>query len=149
MSIIAEYYRLSEFALASYSALYYGISDDAYLDALKRGVDGMSQTQAETFARNWRVIDQLPNTDSGFSATVFQSIDDNNSYVLSIRGTETSIIDGVIDWSTNLGDIGADGVAIAQAIDLFNYYQRLTAKQRRILGTSMISEVKRKTEISL
>ncbi|SEA82077.1 Ca2+-binding protein, RTX toxin-related [Desulfuromusa kysingii] len=129
MNTITEYYRQSELALASYSTLYYGISDDAYLDALKRGVDGMSQTQAETFASNWRVIDQLPNTAEGFSATVFQSIDDN-SYVLSIRGTETSTIkDGLIDWSTNFGDIGADGIAIAQAIDLFNYYQRLTVRQ--------------------
>lgn len=119
MSTITEYYRQAELALASYSTLYYGISDDTYIDALKRGSKGMTQVQAQTFASNWRVIDQQPNTDSGFSATVFQNIDDN-SYVLSIRGTETSIIDGAIDWSTNLGDIGGDGLAIAQAIDLFN-----------------------------
>lgn len=123
---IYDYFMYSELALAAYSDLDEGPPD---IDALRRGIDGMSLTQAQTFASHWRVIDQLQNTIEGFSATAFQSIDDN-SYVLSIRGTEISTIkDGLVDWSTNLGDIAADGIAIAQAIDLFNYYQRLTVRQ--------------------
>ena len=129
MSMISELFKYSELALATYADLSVGILDDVAIVALQDGGKGMSLTQAQTFASHWRVIDQLPNTAEGFAATVFQSIDDN-SYVLSIRGTETSTIkDGAIDWSTNLGDIGADGVAIEQAIDLFNYYQRLIVRQ--------------------
>jgi len=129
MSTINDYYIFGEIAAASYSELYEGMTNAELISALKHDGKGMPQTQAEHFASNWRVIDQLPNTSTGFSATVFQSIDDG-SYVLSIRGTETSPIkDGAIDWSTNFGDIGGDGIAIAQAIDLFNYYQRLTARQ--------------------
>ncbi|SEA84724.1 hypothetical protein SAMN05660420_03395 [Desulfuromusa kysingii] len=129
MSTISDYYKYAELSWASYVDLSSGMAPQDYIDALMHEDDGMSLTQAQTFASHWRVIDQLPNTAEGFSATVFQSVDDN-SYVLSIRGTETSTIkDGLIDWSTNFGDIGADGIAIAQAIDLFNYYQRLTVRQ--------------------
>ena len=38
---------------------------------------GFSPQQAVDFVSHWRVIDHLPNQDSGFSATLFQRIDND------------------------------------------------------------------------
>ncbi len=80
-----------------------------------------SQAQAVAFAAEWSVVSQQPNTVSGFSATVFKN-NVTGEYVFAACGTEPK---SPFDWATNLGDIGADGIAISQGIDMFNYYQRL------------------------
>ncbi|MEW8069072.1 MAG: hypothetical protein AB2792_10850 [Candidatus Thiodiazotropha sp.] len=83
-----------------------------------------SLTQAADFVTHWRVAHHLPNTSTGFSATIFESLDNPGEYVFAIRGTEPG------HWPTDvvltdIADIGADGIALNQAIDLYNYYQRL------------------------
>ncbi|MES9991037.1 MAG: hypothetical protein ABW098_03750 [Candidatus Thiodiazotropha sp.] len=50
--------------------------------------DGFSPTQADDFITHWRVAHHLPNTSTGFSATVFESLDSPGKYVFAIRGTE-------------------------------------------------------------
>jgi len=79
-----------------------------------------SLTQATELADHWNVITHQPNTDSGFSSTLFRNADDGG-YVLAIRGTEG------INWEdlleTDFGDIAIDGIAIDQIIDLYNEMQ--------------------------
>ncbi|MGB3210182.1 MAG: hypothetical protein WBB19_05710 [Desulforhopalus sp.] len=81
----------------------------------------MSETQAIAFANKYKVVDQYTDPESGFSGTVFQ--DTSGKIFMAIRGTEGLTALG--DWSTNFGDIGADGIAIEQGIAMYNWYQRL------------------------
>ncbi len=65
------------------------------------------------------------NDETGFSATTFRQ---GNKIVLAIRGTEAGLDQVWQDWiSTNFIGIGIYGVAVDQAISLFNYIQRLRA----------------------
>ena len=142
MSVIPTYYENSELSFAAYSSLYSGMSKNDYIEALKDINKGMSQSQAEQFVDNWAVIDQQPNTQNGFSATVFERLDESGigtgEFTLAIRGTEASLI----DWDdTSLDDIGGNGIAIKQAIDLFNYYQRLTATSSNVIQYEYHEEV--------
>ena len=67
----------------------------------------MSESQATTFLTHWTPVDQLPNTTSGFSATVFQSKDNPDNFVIAIRGTEAiSTWSGLNDWHENLSGVG-------------------------------------------
>jgi len=86
-----------------------------------------SDTQATDFVDHWSVVvgSHQPDMPSGFSATLFKGIGDNNElageYVLAIRGTA-----GAVDLLADGGDIILDGLAVDQIIDLYNYLQRLT-----------------------
>ena len=59
----------------------------------------LSTPQATDLANHWEVAAHQPDTDSGFSATLFRSLE-NGEYVLACRG-----IAGGSDISTELGDI--------------------------------------------
>ncbi|MCU7873335.1 MAG: hypothetical protein KZQ91_11370 [Candidatus Thiodiazotropha sp. (ex Lucinoma borealis)] len=87
---------------------------------------GFSQTQAEDFVSHWRVARHIPNTPTGFSATVFESLDNPGEFVFTMRDTEATAQWGTDITLADIADIGADGIALHHAIDLFNYYQRLT-----------------------
>jgi len=112
---------------ASYSDFSTIDSDD---DVIKALIDeSFSPTQAAEFVSHWRVADHIPNTSSGFSATVFERKDNLGQYTLAIRGTEP-----FTQWITDLtladiADVGADGIALNQAIDLYNYYQQLITEK--------------------
>ncbi|MCU7937272.1 MAG: hypothetical protein KZQ99_20825 [Candidatus Thiodiazotropha sp. (ex Dulcina madagascariensis)] len=89
---------------------------------------GFSLTQATEFTDKWELIHHQPDTDSGFSATLFKSTDSSASqpYVLAIRGTEQPLQDLLI---TDGFDIVADGLALDQIVDLWNYWKRLITPQ--------------------
>ena len=99
-------------------------SDSRVTDALTKL--GFSETQAAEFVSKWRFVDHLPNTPTGFSATLFERIENPGELVFAIRGTEPSAQWGTDITLADIADIGADGIALNQAIDLMNYYQRLT-----------------------
>lgn len=123
-SAINQYYQNAELAVAAYADnLSPGMANNLYVRALTDV--GMSEIQAQQFATTYEIVNQLPNTSSGFSATVFKK---NGEYILAIRGTEGSIFSGANDWLGNVGDIGVKGIAVSQALDLFNYFQDLTAQ---------------------
>ena len=92
-----------------------------------------TQAAAEEFVKNWKVVDQFTSpvpggVDTGFSATVFERLDPatgqgTGKMYFAVRGSEGNFTDWV---NTNFGDIGADGIAIKQGIDMYNYYLRLT-----------------------
>jgi hypothetical protein len=100
MNIVETLHVQSELALAAYANLPSGILDDAYEDALIAA--GMSQLQAEEFARNWKIVDQYTDFETGASATVFQNKADGKTY-LAVRGTELDMGDFSADYLLSVG----------------------------------------------
>ena len=83
-----------------------------------------SPIQATDFVTHWRVINQSPPLGllgSGFSATVFESLDHPGQYSLSIAGSTS-----LTDFNADALLIATDGVAVSQLVDLYNYWQSLT-----------------------
>ena len=130
---IEKLYLQAELAQAAYALdLFPGVPDTKKLTA---STCGMTETQAEAFAKQWIVIDQYtepPLTGSGFSATVFQYIGKdigdlkNGQYVFAVRGTEPSgsqLIDDLLD--ADFANIGYEGFSLKQALDLYNYQKSL------------------------
>ena len=83
-------------------------------------------TEAAAFAAQWKVVDHLSNTTTGFSGTLFQSRSDPNELVLSIRSTE--FIDDTLRDSvaTNGMEIKEFGWAFGQISDMEAWYAQLT-----------------------
>jgi|CXWL01.1.fsa_nt_gi hypothetical protein len=119
MSTIQNLFQQAQLAEAAYAD--FSDPTKTIFDALTTGNGKFSQAQATAFINEWEVVSQQPNTGKGFSGTVFQNIA-TGEYVFAARGSEANLT----DWGpTNLGDIGSDGIAISQGLDMFNYYQRL------------------------
>jgi Ca2+-binding RTX toxin-like protein len=129
MATITEYFDQGHLSEAAYvEGLQSGwigggtdIDPSGYALQLMDEGNRMSKTQAIAFANNYKVIDQYTDSRSGFSGTVFQ--DQSDQVYIAIRGTEPFAFG--TDWRTNIGDIGADGIAIDQGIAMYNWYQRL------------------------
>jgi hypothetical protein len=132
MSTIQDLFQQAQLAEAAYADLSGAIGNqDKLLTALnvanKDQYDGsFSLAQATAFVAEWSVVDQYTAsgffglTDgSGFSATLFKN--KSGEYSLSMRGTA-----GLTDLSADAGDILADGVALDQIVDMYNYWQCLT-----------------------
>ncbi|HNI74602.1 MAG TPA: hypothetical protein PLX65_13935, partial [Accumulibacter sp.] len=79
-----------------------------------------SIAQATAFANMWEVVDHIPDTAAGFSATIFRNIQ-TGAYSLAIRGSTD-----FADFSADAALIAVDGIAIRQVVDLYNYWQRAT-----------------------
>ncbi|MDB2705254.1 hypothetical protein N9Y67_01795, partial [Pseudomonadota bacterium] len=127
-TVVNNYFENAQLAQAAYAILDKDLVSDSvnYIAKLKEDKANFSASQAAQFASQYSVIDDQQNTDDGFSATLFK--DTAGTYTLAIRGTEPPPSLGVIKdlFLTDFGDIGGDGIALKQAVDLFNYYQLLT-----------------------
>ncbi len=127
MATISEYFEQARLSEAAYSEglesgwLGGGTEQKPSRYTLQLIDGGMSKTQAIDFANKYKVIDQYTDTESGFSGTVFE--DTSGKIFMVIRGTEQTAF--TTDWPTNIADIGSDGIAIDQAIAMYNWYQRL------------------------
>lgn len=99
-----------------------------------------SYIQVADFITRWRVADHQPNTPSGFSATIFESLLIPGEYVFAIRGTEPTAQLSTDIILADIADIGADGIALNQAVDLFNYYQRLTTQTDQLVTQYKVYE---------
>ena len=137
MTSFRDYFQSAELAVAAYANLLSGMSSIQLVQALTQ-VAGMSNRQAREFlgvddnnqkiaGKGYELIAHLPNTGSGFSATIFKHQD---QYFLAIRGTEglSRPFSSANDWLTNFTEIAVKGIAIRQSLDLFNYLQDLTAR---------------------
>jgi hypothetical protein len=141
MTNTTKLFALAQLAEASYAEFDKFSGDAIYSDTEIRNAlinlqeDGdynFSDTQATTFADNWRVVHHQQNLTSGFSATLFEYIgnDPNSGFtagelVYAPRGTE-----GVFSldlWVADLGDIVTDGLALDQIVDMYNDWKRVTA----------------------
>jgi len=89
----------------------------------EKGAAKFTDKEADEFVSQYMLIDQQPNTGSGFSAALFKDIK-TNEYVLAIRGTEGIINKDLL--SADLADIGITGFANHQAVDLYRYWKMLT-----------------------
>ncbi|MCU7923332.1 MAG: hypothetical protein KZQ88_11635 [Candidatus Thiodiazotropha sp. (ex Dulcina madagascariensis)] len=123
--MIKPYYENALLSDASYAELD-GISNIELEDAL---IDsGFTPTQATDFVRHWRVADHQPDTTSGFSATVFERLDDarngTGEFTIAMRGTM-----GLVDIGEDIFNLAAQGVAREQAFDLYRYYKKLTTPE--------------------
>lgn len=136
MSTIQDLFQQAQLAQAAYADFTLGLSTEAALTNPDTGA-GFSNAQATAFTTHWRVVDQytapvvLGVTGSGFSATVFESIDESGNgttqYTFAVRGTETGLGTVFDDlFATDLADIVADGIAIDQVIEMYNYWKSLT-----------------------
>ena len=111
---------MAEVAEASYADLEGAIAPDDIAAALVG--EEFSATQASEFVNHWKVAHHQPDDPvSGFSATLFESLDNPGEFALAIRGTA-----GLVDINADVGDIVQDGLAIKQIVDLYNYWQRLS-----------------------
>ena len=82
--------------------------------------------EAAAFAAQWKVVDHLSNTTTGFSGTLFQSRSDPNELVLTFRSTEF-IDDAARDsLATNGMEIAKFGWAFGQISDMEAWYAQLT-----------------------
>ena len=78
-------------------------------------------------AEAWFVRHHLPNTSSGYSATLFAQAGSARQ-VLAIRGTETTFDQIEVDLlHTGLQQIGGLGMALSQTVSLFNHVRALQA----------------------
>ena len=133
---------------AKESAEFALVAEAAYADFTKGNTKGAVQaalmkrefslTQAEKFTDRWEMVHHQPDTESGFSATLFKSKDPNASqpYVLAVRGTagfqDLVITDGM--------DIVVDGLAIDQIVDLWNFWKQLiTPKGTSFVGSQLVT----------
>lgn len=87
---------------------------------------GWAAALADEFVKHWRVVSHRPNTSSGFSATLYERLDENENpageFVLAPRGTET---EDIRDLQADVEDLVANGLAWRQIIDLYNYWQEI------------------------
>ena len=125
-----KYSLVAELSYIDFSDRIYGDDDDLY-DALTD--NQLSSTLAKHVVDNWSLISYQPNTLTGFSATLFKNRL-SGEFALAIRGTEngTSVF-SPLDWLTNISDIGSQGIAVNQAVDLYNYIIKLSAKAGQLL----------------
>ena len=83
-------------------------------------------------AKDYEIVNHQPDTDSGFSATLFQKVErdkdgqviSRGEYILALRGTA-----GMSDYATDVGDIVLDGIGFDQIVDLYNFWQRITTEK--------------------
>jgi hypothetical protein len=122
MSTIQELFQQAQLAEAAYA-------DFAAFPNNPKGAledEGFSTAQATAFVSQWRVVNHIPDTPSGFSATLFERLDANEQptrqYTLAIRGSTEFIDFAGADLSLATG-----GVAFDQLLSMVNYVLRLQA----------------------
>ncbi|MEW8461595.1 MAG: hypothetical protein AB2653_14910, partial [Candidatus Thiodiazotropha endolucinida] len=76
--MVVDIYSKAQMAQAAYANLI-GVENANQLETALTDTNGgvFSSTQAIEFARNWRVADHQPDSSSGFSATLFERLDDD------------------------------------------------------------------------
>ena len=123
-TLVQQMFQQAQLAEASYSLFdRSGFSTKAeIINALTLPVykGEFSIAQATAFANMWEVVDHIPDTAAGFSATIFRNIQ-TGAYSLAIRGSTD-----FADFSADAALIAVDGIAIRQVVDLYNYWQRAT-----------------------
>ncbi|CAG0990149.1 partial Leukotoxin, partial [Methylophilaceae bacterium] len=125
-------FEFAQLAEASYALLEGTINNENLLKERLIALDGdkykFSSAQATEFIKNWRVASHQANTSSGFSATIFERLNENGTgtgqYSLAIRGS--TLEQGGRDFIADTKLISTDGVAVSQLVDLYNYWQSLT-----------------------
>ncbi len=79
------------------------------------------------FTNRFRILAHQENTDSGFSATLFEDMQDSNQKIFAIRGTEfpSGFFDDVLDADK---DLALGKLASNQYIDMIKFYEDCVQK---------------------
>lgn len=115
----------------------FGKNPIAKSDPNKAVKSRLTSVQAEWLVANYTIVDHLPNTASGFSATVFRH-NQSGTYTLSFRSTESKFgehdagPDEGGDWARDGrpgadGEISEKGFAFGQLADAQRYFAHLRA----------------------
>jgi hypothetical protein len=94
MTAIQHTFQQAQLAEAAYANLWNAdndrpiAADDDVIAALQDDTNNMSfsDAQADAFVKTWQVVDHIPDTASGFSATIFKNRQ-TGAYSLAIRGS--------------------------------------------------------------
>jgi hypothetical protein len=132
MTTVVDFFPQAQLAEAAYANFFSNsgallTADVDVTAALKDRDNNMSfsDAQADAFVKTWRVVDHIPDTKAGFSATIFQNRQ-TLAYHLAIRGSTD-----MADFSQDATLIARDGIAIHQIVDLCNFWQRATTPMAR------------------
>ena len=87
MSTIQDLFQQAQLAEAAYANLWNigtnsVITDRELVRAALRDRDNnmsFSEAQADAFVNQWKVVDHIPDTAAGFSATIFERLDANKN----------------------------------------------------------------------
>lgn len=133
MPTIAEYLKYANLQMAAEAFLNdpdtgdKNYSGTALKDALVRGnrhASKFTETEAIKFTAEWEVVDQLPNTTTGFSGTLFKN-NQTGELVISFRSTEF-VDDAIRDSAaTNALEVFGTGWAFGQISDMEEWYKTL------------------------
>jgi Ca2+-binding RTX toxin-like protein len=120
---ISNYYWMSQLSQASYAN---NLEPDArgielvqMLIDPDNGARNVTPSQAHAIGHRYSVLEQEETTGSGFSASLFESLD--GDYVLAFRGSD----DLWRDWVDANPDNYFSGVSRNQTVDLLNFYIKL------------------------
>ncbi len=92
-----------------------------------------SPSQATAFVNEWEVVSHVPDTTTaGFSATIFKNRQ-TGAYTLAIRGSTD-----LTDFSADAALIAADGIAVRQLVDLYNFWNRSTTAGNQTYGIAQV-----------
>ena len=123
MSAIASLFEQAQLAESAYGNFLDAagnlIATSGQLEtALTTGDSKFSDSQAASFVKNWEVIDHVPDTIGGFSATLFRNRQ-SGACTLAIRGS----LD-MQDFVEDAKIIFREGLAKHQLVDLYNFWVR-------------------------
>ena len=79
------------------------------------------------FFEKYDLLKHCPNTESGFSATLFQH-KESNKYTLAIRGTEIKLSQAWQDIITTDGSLLLSSTPLEQYNDMLRFYNQCEAK---------------------
>lgn len=128
MTTASLVYKHAQLAEASYGNFWNSASSTVITsnslvsDVLRDRNNDMSfsLSQAAAFVNKWQVVDHIPDTSTGFSATIFRDTE-TGANTLSVRGTRAT---SAADILNDINVIAGDGLAVAQLVDLYNFWQR-------------------------
>ena len=135
MISIKALFEQAQLAEASYANLLPGLDVATELQNTGNNMH-FSSAQATTFVSQWQVVDHIPDTESGFSATLFERLDNGagtGQFSLAIRGSTD-----LTDFAADGGDIFLDGMAQDQLVDLYNYWQRLSTRSSNAYSAAQL-----------
>ena len=114
ISQLSDYAQLAD---ATYADLPSQHSDDQDIISALMRERGFSQQQAIDFTTRYQTLYSLSNDSVGFAATIYRDKNTGET-IFAIRGSEDKK-----DFYEDAAAIGLSGIALNQAVSLFNFYQ--------------------------
>jgi hypothetical protein len=108
-----------------------GLTESQLKTVLATKADAWPEARRNEFALHWRVVAHQPNTESGFSGTLFERVNPQpgeQRFVVAMRGTEGTELSqlGPDLAFADLGLLVADGLAWKQIIDMHNWWPKIS-----------------------